>query len=55
MELMWKMTKPLRGTGKTVIMDSGLFLLKGLVGMYEIEVCGSAVVKNRSYWPQGIN
>ena len=36
--------------------DYGKFLcvLKGLIGLYEIGVYGSAVVKNRRYWPPGI-
>ena len=31
--LMWKMTKPLWGTGKTLIIDSGLYVLNGFIVM----------------------
>ena len=31
-------------------MDSGFFMLKGLIVIYEIGVYGSAVVKKRRYW-----
>ena len=51
---MGKMTKQLLGTGQTVITDSGLCVLKGLIGMYERGVYGSPVVKKRGYWPPGM-
>ena len=54
MELMWRMTKPLWGTGKTVIIDSGSLVLKGLIGMYNIGVYVNAVAKNHIYCPSGI-
>ena len=50
MALMWIMNKPLWGTEKGVIMDSGFFVLKGLIVMYEIGVYGSAVLKKCRYW-----
>ena len=43
------MTKPLWVTGKTLIMDSGFYVLKMLVGMYERVVYGSAVAKKNIY------
>ena len=49
--LMRRMTKPLWGRGKTVIMDSGFCVLKWFIGIYERELYGSAVVKKRRYWP----
>ena len=33
-------------TGKTYIMDNGLCVLKGLVGMLDIDIYGSLLVKN---------
>ena len=45
MELMFNMTKPLWVTGKTYIMDSSLCVLKGLVGMLDICIYGSLLVK----------
>ena len=54
MLLVWMMTKPLWVTGKTMIMDSGFFVLKGMIVMYYIGVYGSTVAKKRIYWPSGI-
>ena len=54
MALIWRMTKSLWGTGKTVIRDSGLCVLKGLIGMYGRGVYVSTVVKKHRYWPSGI-
>ena len=54
MELMWIMTKPLWKTGNTVIMYIGFCVLKGVIGIYDKRVYGSAVVKERIYWPSGI-
>ena len=42
---MWNMKKPLWVTGKTYIMDSSLCVLKGLVGMLDIGIYGSLLVK----------
>ena len=55
MKLMWRMTKTLWGTGKTVIMESGFCVFKWLVGMYKRGVYDSAVVNKCRYWPSGIN
>ena len=33
--LMVRMTKPLWGTGNAVVMDSGLYVLEGLISMVE--------------------
>ena len=52
--LMWRMTEPLRGTGKKLIIYSGLCVLKGLIGMYKIGVYGSIVVNKRRYWTSAI-
>ena len=41
-------------TGKSVIMDSSFYVLRGLMGMFERGVYGSALVKKRSYRPTGI-
>ena len=54
MALIWRMTKSLRGTGKTVIMNSGFCVLKGLIGMCKIGVYISPGAKKPRYWPSGI-
>ena len=54
MEFLCSMAKPLWITRKTVIMDSGFFVLKGLIGMYERGLYGSVVVNKHIYWPPGI-
>ena len=38
-----------------VIMESGLCVLKGFIGMYERGVFGSSVTKKRIYWQSVIN
>ena len=47
------MYKPLRGTVNTLIMDSVLFVLKGLIGIYNKGLYDSAGVKKHEYWPPG--
>ena len=54
MELMWNMTKPLWVTGKTEIMDSILCVFKGLVGMIEICLYGSILLKDFENRKKGI-
>ena len=51
---MWNMTKPLWVTGKTHIMYSSLCVLKGLVGMLDIGICGSLLAKKFRNWKTGI-
>ena len=53
MALICRMYKPLRGTVNTLIMDSVLCVLKGLIGIYNKGLYDSAVVKKRVYWPPG--
>ena len=50
MSLMWRMKKPLWRTGKTVIMDSGFYVLRGFIGIFDKFFCGSTVVKKCRYW-----
>ena len=41
--------KPLWGTGKVVVMDSGLRVLEGLISMVEKDVFGPSLIKKRRY------
>ena len=50
--LMVRMTKPLFGTGKAVVIDSGFCPLKGLVVMLVHGVYGMTVIKKKRYWPK---
>ena len=54
MAFVWRITKPVWVTGKMVIMESGLCVLKGFIGMYERGVYGSAEKKKRRYLPEGM-
>ena len=54
MSLIWRMNKLLWGTGKMVIVFNGFCVIKGLIGMYDIGVYGSAVAKTCRYRPAGI-
>ena len=49
---MTRMTKPLFGTGKYVVMESGFRVLKGLLGMLSHGVYGTKVTKKKIYWPK---
>ena len=51
---MVRTTKPLWGTGKVVVMDSGLRVLEGLISMAEKDVFGPSLIKKRRYWPKGV-
>ena len=50
--LMMRMTKKLFGTGKAVVMDSGVCVLNGLVRMLAHGVYGKTVIKKTIYWPK---
>ena len=54
MQLMWRVVKTLWVTGKTLIIDSGLFVLGFLIDMIYKGVYGSTLVKKRRYFPTGI-
>ena len=45
--LIVRITKPLWGTGKVVVMDSGFCVLEGLISMVEKGVLRSALIKKR--------
>ena len=45
-------TKPIFGTGKAAVMDSVIFVLKGLVRMLAHWVYGTTVIKKNIYWPK---
>ena len=51
---MVRMTKPIHGTGKVVVMDSGFCVAKGIVEMEKKGVYGQALIKKRRYWPKFI-
>ena len=50
--LMLRMTKPIHGSGKVVIMDSGFCVAKGITEMEKKGVFGQALIKKRRYWPR---
>ena len=54
MEFMCNMTKPWWVTVKTYIMDSSLCVLKRLVGILDIGISGSLLVKKFRNWKTGI-
>jgi hypothetical protein len=53
--LLLRMTSPIHGTGKVVIMDSGFCVLDALLALKSVGVFGSALIKKRRYWPKGID
>ena len=52
--LMTRTTKPLWGTGKVVVVGSGLYVLEGLISVVERFFWGSALMKKQRYWPKGV-
>jgi roadblock/LC7 domain-containing protein len=51
--LLW-ITKPIHGTGKCCIMDSGFAVLDGLLELKHLVVYGTMVVKQKRFWPKVI-
>ena len=50
-DLLLRMLRPIFGTAKVVILDSGFCVLKALIELRKNGVYASAVVKKRRYWP----
>ena len=48
-------TKPLHGTGKCVILDSGFFVLGGIARLKEKGVFEAVQVKKQRYWPKHVD
>ena len=53
-DLMVRMTNPIWGTGKVVVMDSGFCVLEVFISMVEKGVLGSALIKKWCYWTKGV-
>ena len=51
---MLEMTKPVHHTGKVVSMDSGFYVLVGVISMHNIGVYGQSQIKKRRYWPKNV-
>ena len=51
---MLEMTKPLYGTGKVVVADSGFCVRDGVVACHNKGVHVQAYVKKRGHWPKGV-
>ena len=49
--LMLRMCKTLYGTGKAVVMDSGLCVSRGIVELERKGVYGASLIKKKNYWP----
>ena len=52
---MARMTNPLWGTGKVVVIDSGFCALEGSISMVEKGVLESASIMKRRYFPKGMS
>ena len=48
------MTKPVWVKGNTVVMENGFYVFKGLIGVYEMGVYVSTMLKENGYLPSGI-
>lgn len=52
--LLLRLTEPLWGTSKTVVLDSGFCVLLGIVHLRMKGVFAAALIKKRRYWPKHI-
>ena len=50
MSLMWSLKDTWWGTRKSVIAESGLYVLRGLIGMFYRGVYDIALVNKHIYW-----
>ena len=50
--LLLRLTRSLYSTGKVVILDSDLCVLRGLIELRKVGVFASALIKKRRYWPR---
>jgi Transposase IS4 len=53
--LLLRLTRNLWGTGKVVVLYSGLCVLQGLIELRKKGVFAAAIVKKRRYWPKHID
>jgi hypothetical protein len=53
--LLMRLTESIHHSGRVVIMDSGICVLKGLVKLASVGVYASAVINERRYWPKFID
>lgn len=52
--LLLRLTEPLWGTAKMVVLDSGFCVLKGIIELKKRGVYAAALIKKRRYWPKYI-
>ena len=50
--LLLHLTKPIWGSLKVVVLDSGFCVLKGIVELRKKGIFAAALVKKRRYWPK---
>jgi Transposase IS4 len=50
--LLLRLTKPLWGTAKMVVLDSGFCVLKGIIELKKRGVFAALLIKKRCYWPK---
>ena len=50
--LILRMCRPIFGSGKDVILDSGFFFTKGITELESKGVYAAALIKKRRYWPK---
>ena len=49
-----RLTKPIHGSGKLVVLDSSFCVLQGLVELMKLGVFAHALIKKRRYWPKHV-
>ena len=49
-----RLTEPVWGTGKNVVLDSGFCVLQGLIELKKKGVYAHALIKKRQYWPKHV-
>ena len=48
------MCRPIFGSGKAVVLDSGFCVAKGITDLEDKGVYVAALIKKRRYWPKGV-
>ena len=51
---MLRMCRPIFGTGKAVVLESGFCVAKAITELEAKGVYDGSMIKKRSYWPKGV-
>ena len=52
--LMLRMREPIFSTCKSVVLDNGFFVSKGITALFYFGVYAAVIIKKCKYWPKGV-